>query len=70
MRFDLGHLHHRLLSSGLRRGAILCLLYTLTALAGVAALFLERTQKAFAFAGLLALAFVVIIALPRRAVRR
>jgi UDP-N-acetylmuramyl pentapeptide phosphotransferase/UDP-N-acetylglucosamine-1-phosphate transferase len=65
MRFDLGHLHHRLIRAGLPRSAILFLLYALTALAGVAALFLEKTQKLFGFAALLALAFGIIVALPR-----
>ena len=70
MQFDLGHLHHRLLSAGLGRPAILALLYALTALAGAAALLFEKTQKLFAFAALLLLAFAVIVALPRRLARR
>ncbi|MCL4541011.1 MAG: undecaprenyl/decaprenyl-phosphate alpha-N-acetylglucosaminyl 1-phosphate transferase [Chloroflexi bacterium] len=66
MHFDLGHLHHRLLSAGLAPQAILGLLYSLTALAGIAALFLEKTQKFFAFLLLFILAFVIIVLLPRR----
>jgi len=66
MRFDMGHLHHRLISAGFSLPAILCLLYGLTILAGMAALFLAKTQKLFAFFVLAGLAFVVIVALPRR----
>jgi UDP-N-acetylmuramyl pentapeptide phosphotransferase/UDP-N-acetylglucosamine-1-phosphate transferase len=69
MHFDLGHLHHRLLKAGLTTPAILGLLYSLTALAGVAALFLEKTQKLFGFAVLIVLAFLVIVSLPRRLTR-
>ena len=65
MHYDLGHLQHRLLDAGVPRSAILGLLYSLTILAGVAALFLEKTQKLFGFGALLVLAFAVIIALPR-----
>lgn len=70
MHFDLGHLHHRLLSAGLRPSGILVLLYGLTVLAGLAALWLEKTQKLFGFGALLVLAFAVIIALPRFLRRR
>jgi UDP-GlcNAc:undecaprenyl-phosphate/decaprenyl-phosphate GlcNAc-1-phosphate transferase len=65
MHYDLGHLQHRLLKAGLSRPAILALLYSLTALAGVAALFLEKTQKLFGVGILFVLAFGVIIVLPR-----
>jgi UDP-N-acetylmuramyl pentapeptide phosphotransferase/UDP-N-acetylglucosamine-1-phosphate transferase len=70
MRFDLGHLHHRLLSVGLAPAAILGLLYALTVLAGAAALFLEKTQKLFAFVVLAALGWVIIVELPRRLEKR
>jgi UDP-GlcNAc:undecaprenyl-phosphate GlcNAc-1-phosphate transferase len=70
MHYDLGHLQHRLLYAGLPRSAILALLYSVTVLAGVAALFLEKTQKLFGFGALLALAFGVIIALPHAMARR
>lgn len=65
MHYDLGHLQHRLLSAGLSPAAILGLLYSLTILAGIAALFLEKTQKLFGVGVLFVLAFGVIIALPR-----
>lgn len=70
MHYDLGHLQHRLLHAGLPRSAILGLLYTVTILAGVAALFLEKTQKIFGFGALLVLAFGVIVVLPQAMARR
>ncbi|MCL4509249.1 MAG: undecaprenyl/decaprenyl-phosphate alpha-N-acetylglucosaminyl 1-phosphate transferase [Chloroflexi bacterium] len=66
MHFDLGHLHHRLLSAGYTPPMILGLLYAITAIAGIAALFLEKTQKLFGFLLLLVIAFAVIVLLPQR----
>jgi UDP-GlcNAc:undecaprenyl-phosphate/decaprenyl-phosphate GlcNAc-1-phosphate transferase len=70
MHYDLGHLQHRLLSAGLSPAAILGLLYSLTVLAGIAALFLEKTQKIFGVGVLFVLAFAVIIVLPRAMQKR
>lgn len=70
MHYDLGHLQHRLLNAGLPRSAILGLLYSVTILAGFAALFLEKTQKLFGFGALLVLAFGVIVALPQAMAQR
>ena len=56
---DLKHLHHRLLESGLSERNVLLLIYSLCALFGIAAVFLDSMQKAFAVAIMFTLMVIV-----------
>jgi len=59
MKGDLKHLHHRLLEVGFTEREALMMIYSLCAVFGLAAVFLNSMQKVYAVAVMLALMFLV-----------
>lgn len=59
MKGDLKHLHHRLLESGLKDRQALYLIYIVSGLFGLIAVFLEGVQKLYALGALVVLMFAV-----------
>ena len=66
---DGAHLVHRLLAAGLSVRQIAILLYALTALFGSLSLLLTKTQKFYAFAGIVLVVAALLLFLRRNAVR-
>ena len=59
MKGDLKHLHHRLLEIGFSERLALMMIYSLCAVFGIAAVFLNSTQKLYAVAIMLFLMVIV-----------
>ncbi len=66
---DGAHLVHRLLAAGLSVRQIAILLYALTALFGSLSLLLTKTQKFYAFAGIVLVVAALLLFLRRNAAR-
>ncbi len=63
---DRGHFHHRLLDVGLSHGAAVLLIYAMTAILGVVALFSTGQAQVLAFTALLLAFGALVIALAQR----